>query len=296
MSEREARDAALARVRGAVGSHGGASTWVERDGVRLHSLVFGSGPLDVVVLPGITSPAPTWAFVAGWLGDLARVTVLDIRGRGLSDAPDAGYQLADYVDDAIAVCEQLGIAEPVVLGHSMGARIGAAMGAARPGFASAYILLDPPLSAPGRSYPTSWESFAQQLDEGIAGTTLEAVRAFYPRWAEAELQIRIDWLPTCFPPAIRETYDAFEVDLFETSWDALVDTATFVYGTASPVVTAADLARIRDLQPMATLIGVEGAGHMIPWDEPEAARIVLRSLVQPLSAARAAASPRGGPS
>lgn len=294
MSERDVRDAAVARMREQVESYGGTSAWAESGGVRIHALVFGGGPLDVVVLPGITSPAPTWAFVARWLEDLARVIVVDIRGRGLSDAPETGYQLGDYVGDVVALCDQLGVTRPVVLGHSMGARIGAALGAADPDFADAYVLLDPPMSGPGRPYPTSWESFKQQLDDGIAGTTVDEVRAFYPRWSDDELRVRVDWLPTCYPPAIKETYDAFEVDVFETSWSALRASATFVHGTASPVVTADDLVRVRALQPIATTIGVEGAGHMIPWDEPDAARTILSSLIHPLSAARAAASPSGG--
>lgn len=288
------REAAVERARGLAESYGGASVWADSGGVSIHSLVFGSGDLDVVVLPGITSPAPTWAFVARWLEDLARVTVLDVRGRGLSDAPETGYQLADYVDDVVAVCDQLGMTRPVVLGHSMGARIGAALGAAHPGFAEAYVLLDPPMSRPGRPYPTSWESFKQQLDDGISGTTVEEVRAFYPRWADDELRVRVDWLATCFPPAIQDTYEAFEVDVFEESWGALRDPATFVYGTASPVVTADDISRVRGLQSTSTVIGVESAGHMIPWDEPDTARTILRSLIHPLSAARAAAFPSGG--
>jgi len=293
MTARVVRDAAVTRVESTVQNYGGVSAWAENDGVRLHSLVFGDGPIDIVVLPGITSPTPTWAFVARWLQDLGRVIVMDVRGRGLSDAPDDGYQLTDYVNDTVSVCQALNVKRPVILGHSMGARIGAAFGAANPGAASAYLLLDPPMTGPGRPYPTPWASFQQQLDAGITGTTVEEVRAFYPRWSEDELQIRVDWLATCYPRAIKETYDAFEVELFETSWAMLDIQPTLVYGGASPVVTPADLARLRDLQPLSTLLAVDGAGHMIPWDEPIAARTILRSLISPLAAVAAADSSGG---
>lgn len=293
MRVEEARSAAVERVRGAVGSLGAESCVIDTGGVRLHALVYGAGPVDVLIIPGITSPAPTWDFVARWLQDLARVVVLDVRGRGLSDAPQSGYQTADYVADLDAVISGLDLDRPVLLGHSMGARIAAAYGAARPGSARALLLLDPPMSGPGRPYPTPWASFERQLDEGMAGTDVDAVRVYYPRWPERELELRVEWLATCLPAAIRETYDAFEVERFEDWWGALVDQATLVYGGESPVVEPHDVARLRELARQATVVCVEGAGHMIPWDEPERTEILLRSLVHPHSAA-AAAAPQGG--
>ncbi len=86
----ESRAQLIDRLVPGLAAFGGTSAWVENNGVRLHSLIFGNGPIDIVVLPGITRPAPTWAFVAKWLIDLARVVVRDVRGRGLSDAPPAG--------------------------------------------------------------------------------------------------------------------------------------------------------------------------------------------------------------
>ncbi len=121
----ESRAQLIDRLVPGLAAFGGTSAWVENNGVRLHSLIFGNGPIDIVVLPGITRPAPTWAFVAKWLIDLARVVVLDVRGRGLSDAPPSGYQLADYVEDTRVLCDSLALDRPVILGHSMGARIGA---------------------------------------------------------------------------------------------------------------------------------------------------------------------------
>ena len=96
----------------------GRSGRVEVDGVGLHYLEYGDGDPVVVVLPGITSPAITWEFVAERLAaDGGRVVVPDIRGRGLSDAPETGYALTDYVADAVGLIRALGLERPVVLGH-----------------------------------------------------------------------------------------------------------------------------------------------------------------------------------
>jgi N-formylmaleamate deformylase len=245
----------------------GRSGTVEVGGVRLHHLEYGDGAPAVVVLPGITSPAITWEFVAERLAEDARVIVPDIRGRGLSDAPASGYALSDYVADAIGLIRALGLERPVVLGHSMGARIAAALGAAHPDEVGPLIVVDPPLSGPGRGdYATPLESFLQQLHEAYEGTTADAVRRFYPGWSEAELQLRAEWLATCAERAVVETWRHFSDEDFFAPWSQLREPLLFVYGQESPVVPPEGLADVVAANPRAQVVGIAGAGHMIPWD------------------------------
>lgn len=245
----------------------GTSGFVETNGVRLHHVTYGAGDPAILVLPGITSPAITWEFVAEQLANDARLVVLDIRGRGLSDAPESGYALTDYAADAAGVIETLGLERPVVLGHSMGARIAAALGAWHPDAVGPLIIADPPLSGPGRGdYATPLESFRQQLHEAYAGTTADAVRRFFPTWSERELQLRAEWLPTCAEQAVVRSWEGFSTEDFFALWRQLRPPLLFVYGEESPVVTAEGLAEVRAANPAAEVVGIAGAGHMIPWD------------------------------
>ena len=167
----------------------------------------------MLVLPGITSPAITWEFIVRRLGDRLRVVVADLRGRGLSSpSADGRYDLEAYADDAAALIESLGLRRPVLLGHSLGARIAAALAAREGTAAGPALLVDPPLTGPGRvPYPTSREAFLTQLEEAYAGTTPEAVARHWPSWPHRELELRARWLPTCderavigrAPPAVR---------------------------------------------------------------------------------------------
>jgi len=278
--------------------------WWSASGTTLASdgtpLAFASGgppkSRALVCCNGVGVSTFFWDYVGEYHSRDHQVVVWDYRGHGASGVPAdvRNLSMAHVADDLARVLDANGIERAVLLGHSMGARIAAAVGALHPDRVRAMLLLDPPMSGPGRAYPTPWESFDEQLQEGIRGTDTEAVRRFYPRWSERELQVRVDWLGTCDPAAIRETYDAFTVDRFETWWGELVRQATLVYGGVSPVVTADDIARLQAMQPQATVACVEGAGHMIPWDEPEASRVLLRSLVAPLSEAAAASHPQGG--
>ena len=107
-------------LRADIAATGATSVHVNANGIELHLLDYaGDGPA-VIVLPGITSPAVTWDFVASELGDLARVIAIDLRGRGLSDTPPTGYSLNHYVADTRAVADALGLDRPIIVGHSLG--------------------------------------------------------------------------------------------------------------------------------------------------------------------------------
>ena len=260
----------------------GESGWVEVDGVALHHLEYGAGDPAIVVVPGITSPAITWEFVSEQLARDTRVIALDIRGRGLSDHPIDDFSLSRYAADVAGVIAELGLARPVVLGHSMGARIATALGATYPEAVGALIVADPPLTGPGRDpYPTALESFREQLRAAVAGTTAEEVRGFYPRWSERELEIRAEWLQTCDEHAVAETWRNFHTEDFFELWRVVRPPLLFMYGAQSPVVTPSGLAEVIGANPEAQVVGIPGAGHMIPWENLDDFVAAVRNFLTP---------------
>ena len=169
---------------------------------------------------------------------------------------------------------------PVVLGHSMGARIAVAMGALHPGVAGSFILADPPLTGPGRAdYPTPLEAFRTQLHQAYAGTTAQEVLASYPRWPEREAQIRAEWLATCDENAIVETWNHFHDEDFFELWRAVASPILFIYGQESPVITPEGLAEVVADNPEVQVVGIPGAGHMIPWENLPDFLAAVRSFV-----------------
>jgi N-formylmaleamate deformylase len=241
---------------------------VDANGLRLHVLDYPGEGRGVVVLPGITSPAISWDFVVRAVRGKWRFVVCDIRGRGLSQTPaDGGYTLADYSADLAGVIDALGLDRPTLLGHSMGARIVTAFAAQHPGVAGAVIAVDPPMSGPGRSdYPITRDAFMRQLREARAGTTLDELRSYYPRWPDRELELRSRWLPTCSDDAVGESHDSFHDEDFFDYWPQVGPPVAFVYGGESPMVTAAGAAEAAERNSAARMLCVPGAGHMIPWD------------------------------
>ena len=71
----------------------------------------------------------------------AQVVYLDLRGHGRSTWGDpADWSFEICADDVRALCDALGITQPVVFGHSMGGFIAMLYGARHPGHAAALVL------------------------------------------------------------------------------------------------------------------------------------------------------------
>lgn len=243
---------------------GARSVWTRNGGLQLHALDFAGIAPALVIVPGITSPAATWRFIVDALDLPNRIVVLDNRGRGLSDAPAQGYAREDYAADVAAWIAELGLVDPVVLGHSMGARAAAAWGATVPG--GRVIAVDPPMSGPDRPYPSPLSFYLDGLASASAGGTVASFRETSPGWSDARIRDRLDWLPTCSVSAIRESHAHFHDEAFLDVWAALSGEALFVRGARSPVVLAEDMAVVAAALPAAEARAVPDAGHMIAWD------------------------------
>jgi pimeloyl-ACP methyl ester carboxylesterase len=75
------------------------------------------------------------------LAQHAQVVYLDLRGHGRSEWGEAAaWSFEDCADDVRAFCDAIGIARPIVFGHSMGGPIVLLYGARHPGHAAGLIV------------------------------------------------------------------------------------------------------------------------------------------------------------
>jgi pimeloyl-ACP methyl ester carboxylesterase/predicted glycosyltransferase len=106
--------------------------FVERDGVKLHYEVYGSGGETMLFVP-------PWSLVHSriykaqlpYFSERFRCVAYDGRGNGRSDRPDdiAAYTLGNYVDDALAVMDATRTDPAAVVGLSFGAMIACVLAA-----------------------------------------------------------------------------------------------------------------------------------------------------------------------
>ena len=93
-------------------------------GLRLFFEERGSGGRPLVFVHGWCCDHTFFAPQVEHFARGRRVVAVDLRGCGRSDRPDPGeahYDTAAFADDVAALCHELSLDGPVVVGHSMGA-------------------------------------------------------------------------------------------------------------------------------------------------------------------------------
>lgn len=120
---------------------GAASRFATVNGMRLHYVLAGSGPL-VVLLHGWPQ---TWFAWHGIIPRLARrftVVAPDLRGTGLSERTSGGYDKRTVADDVCALIAHLGATGAHVIGHDMGGKAAYVLAHAHPECVSRLVLVD----------------------------------------------------------------------------------------------------------------------------------------------------------
>lgn len=254
-------------------------------GLRLRLLQRGSPQgRPVLFLHGITENAAAFEPLLRRLPEHLCAMALDLRGRGRSGKPDSGYRLADYMDDLLAVCNGLcGHAErPVLVGHSMGARIAAAFAATYPALAGGIALIDPPLSGPGRSaFPLPLARFTEPkaaIDEG----RYDDFREYYTA-PGFDYESKALELQACAPAAIRESYAAMNAEPFHAYYRMLRQPALLVTAGRAPFISEADEEELRAMNPAVRIERLPDVGHEVHKLAPERLLALLKDFIASLS-------------
>ena len=110
---------------------------------------FGSGPFDLVVVPGFLSNIDygwefeSWRNYYGALASFARVLLFDKRGTGISDPVLGAPSLEERMDDVRAVMDAVGSERAALIGSWDGGAIAALFAATYPERTAALILNTP---------------------------------------------------------------------------------------------------------------------------------------------------------
>jgi pimeloyl-ACP methyl ester carboxylesterase len=261
----------------------------------------GHGPA-LVLLHGVTRCGQDWRIVLPTLDRLGTIVALDLRGHGSSPRARNGYRVIDYVADVIGAFRDL--AAPVVLvGHSLGAMVAAAVAGAVPELVRGLVLEDPTFEMTGRRIgETSFLDLFQAYRPfaGSRSPTAEVARALGDRMVRtpdgrgrvplnavrdpgtlrfiASCLKRLD--PAVLTPIIEGRWlEGYDVDgaLAQIRCPTLFLQADHAAGGALPDDYARDLAGgIAD----AALVKLSGVGHNIHTSQPEAMmRVVVPFLL-----------------
>jgi pimeloyl-ACP methyl ester carboxylesterase len=145
------------------------SGYVERDGVKVYYEVYGSGePTVLFVPPWALVHSRCWKMQIPYFARHCRVVAFDPRGNGRSDRPAhaEAYGEYEYADDALAVLDETGTDQAVVVTHSLGAQRSLLLAANHSERVTGLVFIAPSLMiAPGHEYRDVYP-FDEPLDTG----------------------------------------------------------------------------------------------------------------------------------
>jgi pimeloyl-ACP methyl ester carboxylesterase len=120
---------------------GGASRFVEANGVQLHYVVAGGGPA-VVLLHGWPQTWLAWKGTMERLSSCFTLIAPDLRGVGLSQRPPAGYDKKTIAADIAALIAHVAGGRAHVVGHDMGGKAAFLLAHLHPHCVERLVLVD----------------------------------------------------------------------------------------------------------------------------------------------------------
>ncbi len=237
---------------------------------------FVSGP-PVAILHGLFGSGRNWRSVAQHLAAHHRVLTFDLRNHGASPWAD-GVSYREMVEDLRATLRARGIEHAALLGHSMGGKIAMVMALLHPGEVDRLVIVDiaPAANPPNllaysramRAVDLSKVKRRAEVDVALAGAVPDpAERAFLlqnlvvdengARW-----RLNLDAIERGFSQIV-----GFP-DL--PAGTAYRGPALFVAGARSNYIQAEHVPGIRQLFPQARITRIEGAGHWVHAEQPQA--------------------------
>ncbi|MFD8688375.1 alpha/beta fold hydrolase [Streptomyces sp. NPDC059651] len=257
-------------------------TWSEhvvvRDGVRLVCRDRGGPGQPVVLLHGLAGHTGEWDAVARGLGPGYRVVAVDQRGHGHSERHPRDVSRTAYVDDVLAVTDQLGLERPVLVGQSMGGHTAMLTAAAHPARVRALVLVE---AAPGRADPGTPEKIGQWLDSWPKpfASREAAVRflgggAVGEGWAAGLEEREGGWWPRFDRDVMVGAIAELTRRSFWEEWDAVTCPALVVLGRSGPIPPQ-EIDAMLSRRPATRAVSIPGTGHDLHLEQPG----VLHALI-----------------
>src|SRR5262245_22574471 len=265
------------------------------NGVDLHYLDLGeAGAPPIVLLHDITGHARTGDRLAGTLASRWRVLAVDQRGHGDSAAaPDGDYGVTAMAIDLAAFADELGLGRFALLGLSMGGRVAMVYAGSHADRLERLVIVDigPDIHPEGLERVRAMMAGAPERLESEA-QAVDYIRRANPRYDDAELRHRVvHGLKRAPDGALTWKYDKALRDMMRSGgrrdtidlWAAL-DRVTcptlIVRGSASDILSPDIAKRMLEALPDGRLVEIEGAGHTVPGDKPEAFAQAVRAFIE----------------
>ena len=246
------------------------------DGARIHYEVAGDPRRPaIVLLEGMGGDIPGWRRNIPHLAAELFVVAFDHRGNGHSEAPDEPTTMATYVDDCLAVMDELAIPQAHVYGQSFGGMVVQELALADPERVRSAILACTHAGPRHVVVPSS----------GRVPKDRPWLQLYAPGFAEAhpehvEEDLRVGRAEPQHPQGQRRQWEAMQAwDAFERLPEIRVPVLV-LHGSRDLVIDVENARVLASRIPGAELQILDGAGHVYHSERAEAADEVVLDFVR----------------
>ena len=247
---------------------------LDRNGVKIHYEVTGDGPA-LLLTHGYSATGEMWQGQLATLSPHFKVITWDMRGHGASDYPQdqAAYSEEATVADMAALLDAVGAEQAIIGGLSLGGYMSLAFHRAHPKRTRALLIIDTGPGYKNDQARDGWNANAIRRAEQLEAAGLGDVSK-----ASAEVRQARHRDATGLARAARGMLTQRDARVIESLPGVGVPSVVIVGAQDTPFLAASDYMAAKI--PGAKKIVIEGAGHSVNIDKPEAFNAALMSFLR----------------
>jgi pimeloyl-ACP methyl ester carboxylesterase len=252
--------------------------------MKLHYQESGEG-IPLIIIHGLFGSADNWRSMAKYFSRFYRVVSVDLRNHGRSPHSDE-QNFTIMAGDIHQLCEDLGLDQVNILGHSLGGKVAMKFAAMYPDMVAKLVVVDiaprqyfsahTPLMDAMLALNLSQFTRRTEVDDALAESVPDkAVRQFLLMNLVSERE-NFQWRINL--PALKANYPELMAAISEDKTFSMP--SLFVYGELSDYVTEQDRQQISRQFTEAKFSGIEKAGHWVQAERPQQFKKVVEEFLQ----------------
>lgn len=252
------------------------------DNISLYYEDYGtSDQVPLIFLHGVMASSQIWIPQVDHFKDKRRIVIFDLRGHGQSDKPHEKYSINQFSDDLYSFMNSLKIEKAIIAGYSMGGMTALRFILDHPEMVEKLILLD---TTPKSSY-----SFGRRLVFLVSQLAMSIAYESFMKYyissvfrrdcPKSEIEKALERVLKNPKHVVRSCFSTIkDFDVLSELGNIQVPTLIIHGGQSfNPLEQARDM---KKHIPNAELVVVEGAGHAMTSETPEAICEAVEQFIQ----------------
>lgn len=250
---------------------------LSKDGTSIAYSVYGAGDVTVVFVHGWGGDGRYWHHQVPYFATRYRVVTVDLAGHGDSGTDRPDYTMQAFGEDVAAVLEAVEADRVILAGHSMGGAVILHAAALSPDRVIGLIGVDT-LQDMGQTWSEEEKrQFYDPLEANFKANTPAFIRMMFPETADPELVNTITQDIASMP---REVGLSAMRELMKMSDEELVRQIDVPIKCVNADLWPTNVERNRQLAPGFELSLMEGYGHFIMLEAPDAFNARLEEMIE----------------